>query len=332
MVTAAALQINTPARYGAAMPQPATLIRDTARGIVARNDSPDLDLTHAINPYRGCELGCVYCAARPAHTYLGFSPGSDFETKIVYKPDAAAMLEREIAKFGYVCEPIVLGSNTDPYQPLERTLSLSRALLKILERFNHPVCIVTKSALVLRDLDILARMAANNLVRVYISITTLDPTLALAMEPRAASPARRLAVIASLAQAGIPAGVLASPMIPGLNDAEVEQILAQAAAAGATSAGSLLLRLPHEIGQLFTDWLNQHMPDRAGHILGLIRQSRIGRLNDSTSTGGPQADLLAQRFTRTAGQLGLDIGKPVLNTALFHVPREVKVVEQMALF
>jgi DNA repair photolyase len=333
MVTAAALQINTQARYSAAIPQYATLSRDTARGIIARNDSPDLDFPHAINPYRGCEVGCVYCFARPAHTYLGFSPGSDFETRIVFKPEAASMLEKELSKPGYVCEPIVLGSNTDPYQPVERTLSLTRALLKVLERFNHPVCIVTKSALVLRDIDILTRMAASNLVRVYVSITTLDPALALAMEPRAASPARRLAVIAALTQAGVPSGVLATPMIPGLNDAELEQILAQSAAAGAASAGSLLLRLPHEIGQLFTDWLNEHIPDRAGHILGLIRQSRIGRVNDSSTSGGPQADLLARRFMRAAGQLGLDIGTPVLNTALFSAPRvEEKIVEQMALF
>ena len=265
----------------AALPR-TTLLRDATRTIIARNDSPDIAFDRSINPYRGCEHGCIYCFARPTHAYLGFSPGIDFETKIVFKPEAARLLEKELSRPGYRPEPIVLGSNTDPYQPVERTLSLTRSILEVLERFNHPVSIVTKSAGVLRDADILGRLAAKNLARVYLSITTLNPALARAMEPRAASPARRLAAIGGLAAAGVPAGVLASPMIPGLNDAELESILEAAARAGAGSAGALLLRLPHELGALFTDWLNQYLPDRAAHVLSLIRQSRAGRLNDSS--------------------------------------------------
>jgi DNA repair photolyase len=315
-------------------PPQTTLMRDATRSIIARNDSPDLSFDRSINPYRGCEHGCIYCFARPTHAYLGLSPGLDFETKIVFKPEAATLLEKELSKPGYIPQPIVLGSNTDPYQPVERTLKITRALLEVLERFNHPVCIITKSALVLRDADILARMAAKNLVTVYFSITTLNSSLAMAMEPRAASPSRRLAAITALNQAGIPTGVLATPMIPGLNDAELEQILSAAAAAGATHAGSLLLRLPHEIGQLFTDWLNRHMPDRAGQILSLIRQSRIGQINDSNPgiTNNPIADRLAQRFTAAAKQSGLDTGKPNLSTDLFAAPFVVKSVAQMALF
>ncbi len=339
MVTAAALQINSPTRHGMALkphapaPQPA-LVRDSTRSIISRNDSPDIPFSHSINPYRGCEIGCVYCFARPTHLYLGFSPGSDFENKIIFKPEAAQILEKEFLKPNYRCEPLILGSNTDPYQPVERTLNLTRALLEVLERFNHPVCIITKSALVLRDADILARLAAKNLVQVYLSITTLHPSLALAMEPRAASPSRRLAAIARLAELGIPTGVLATPMIPGLNDAELDQILTAAAAAGATHAGALLLRLPHGIGQLFTDWLNQHMPDRASHILSLIRQSRAGQINDSNpaATSNPIADRLAQNFTATAQRLGLESGKPNLETTRFAAPRVVKSLAQMALF
>jgi len=318
-------------------PPRTTLIRDASRSIIARNDSPDLGFDRSINPYRGCEHGCIYCFARPTHAYLGYSPGLDFETKIVFKPEAARLLEKELSKPGYRAEPIVLGSNTDPYQPVERTLSLTRAILEVLERFNHPVSIVTKSAGVQRDADILGRMAAKNLARVYLSITTLNPALARAMEPRAASPARRLAAITGLRAAGIPAGVLASPMIPGLNDAELESILDAAAKAGATSAGSLLLRLPHELGALFTEWLNTHIPDRAAHVLSLIRQSRAGRLNDSNfhdrfSGSGPFADLLGKRFARAARQLGLNAEKPPLDTSLFAVPATRRAEAQLSLF
>ena len=213
-------------------PLPTTLMRDAARSALSWNDSPDIGFDRAVNPYRGCEHGCVYCYARPSHAYLGHSPGLDFETKLHFKPDVAGLLERELRRPGYVARPIALGSNTDPYQPVERTLRLTRAVLEVLDRFNHPVTIVTKSAGVLRDLDILQPMARRGLVRVYLSITTLDPDLARRMEPRAPSPARRLAAIAALTRAGVPAGVMAAPMIPALNDAEMERILESASRVG----------------------------------------------------------------------------------------------------
>ncbi len=319
-------------------PAPQTaLMRDATRSIIARNDSPDLSFDRSINPYRGCEHGCIYCFARPTHAYLGLSPGLDFETKIVFKPEAATLLEKELSKPGYLPQPIVLGSNTDPYQPVERTLKITRALLEVLERFNHPVIIVTKSAGVVRDADILLRMAAKNLVRVFISITTLDPTLARAMEPRAASPARRLAAIAALKEFNVPVGVFASPMIPGLNDAELERILESAAEAGAGTASSILLRLPHELGDLFTNWLNTHVPDRAKHVLSLIRQVRGGSLNDSKfharfAGSGPYADLLTRRFMRAAKQFGLSTEKLALDTVWFAVPNRREKAAQLSLF
>jgi DNA repair photolyase len=318
-------------------PPQTTLMRDATRSILSRNDSPDLGFDRSINPYRGCEHGCIYCFARPTHAYLGLSPGLDFETKIVFKPEAAALLEKELGKPGYSAQPIVLGSNTDPYQPVERTLKITRAILEVLEKFKHPVVIVTKSAGVLRDADILGRMAKLNLVRVYLSITTLDASLARAMEPRAASPARRLAAISGLTQANIPTGVLAAPMIPGLNDAELEHILEAASRAGAISAGSTLLRLPHELGELFTDWLNVHMPGRASHVLSLIRQIRGGNLNDPNfhsrfKGSGPYADLIRSRFNRAAKQFGLSTQKFALDTSKFAAPDARKEVKQLSLF
>jgi DNA repair photolyase len=304
---------------------PTTLIRDATRRIITRNDSPDLGFETSVNPYRGCEHGCIYCFARPSHAYLGFSAGLDFETKIVFKPDAAKLLEKELSRPGYKPGVIVLGSNTDPYQPVERTLALTRGILEVLERFGNPVGIVTKSAGVARDKDILTRMAAQGLAKVHISITTLDPVLARAMEPRASSPARRLAAVAELAQAGIPVGVMAAPMIPGLNDAELEAILAAAAAAGAANAHMTLLRLPHELGALFTDWLQTHLPERAAHVLSLIRQTRAGRLNDSQfhsrfQGSGPYGALLTQRFVKAARRLGLDKPGRSLELSRFRVP------------
>ena len=290
-------------------PLPTVLTPDRSRTAISWNDSPDLGFDRAVNPYRGCEHGCVYCYARPSHAYLGFSPGLEFETQIVFKPDVAALLERELSKPGYVPKPMTLGSNTDPYQPVDRTLRLTRAVLEVLERFGHPVSIVTKSAGVLRDLDILARMARRGLVRVWLSVTTLDPALARRMEPRAASPARRLQAIEALSQAGIPAGVLAAPMVPGLNDMELERILQAGRARGAQHAGYVLLRLPHELRDIFANWLHQHMPDRARRVLALIRETRAGALNDSrfgqrfTGTG-PYSDLLAQRFEQAWRKLG----------------------------
>lgn len=292
-------------------PLPTVLLKDHAKSAMAWNNSPDIGFDRSINPYRGCEHGCVYCYARPTHAYLGHSPGLDFETQLYFKPDLPALLEKELRKPGYVPRPVALGANTDPYQPVERTLSLTRQVLEVLERFGHPVTVVTKSAGVLRDLDILQRLARRNLVHVCLSVTTLDPALARRMEPRAAAPARRLAAIQALAQAGVPVGVLAAPMIPGLNDAELERILGACAAAGATRAGYVLLRLPLEIAGLFEDWLHAHLPDRAARVLALVRQTRGGNLYDSRfgkrqSGNGPYADMLASRFRVAVERLGMN--------------------------
>jgi DNA repair photolyase len=314
-------------------PLPTVLVRDASRSAISWNDSPDLGFDRAVNPYRGCEHGCVYCYARPSHAYLGYSPGLEFETQIVFKPDVAALLERELRKPGYVARPMVLGSNTDPYQPVDRTLRLTRAVLEVLERFGHPVSIVTKSAGVLRDLDILRRMAARGLVRVWLSVTTLDAGLARRMEPRAAAPSRRLAAIQVLAEAGVPAGVLAAPMIPGLNDMELEGILRAARRHGAQHAGYVLLRLPHELRDLFTAWLHEHVPDRARRVLALVRQTRAGELNDSEfgrrfSGTGDYAGLLGQRFTRAMRQLGFE-GRDGLDCTQFRLPAQAG--EQLSL-
>ena len=305
-------------------PLPTTLTRDSSKTAISWNGSPDIGFDRAVNPYRGCEHGCVYCYARPSHAYLGYSPGLEFETQIVFKPDVAALLERELSKPGYVARPMALGSNTDPYQPVERTLRLTRAVLEVLDRFSHPVSIVTKSAGVLRDLDILQRMAARGLVRVWLSVTTLDSGLARRMEPRAASPSRRLQTVAALAGAGVPAGVLAAPMIPGLNDMEMESILTAARRHDATHAGYVLLRLPLELREVFTTWLQEHVPDRARRILTLIRETRAGELNDSRfhhrfSGGGPYADLLAQRFQHSQKKLGF-LGRESLDATQFSRP------------
>ncbi len=305
-----------------APPLATTLIRDASRSAISWNKSPDLGFDRAVNPYRGCEHGCIYCFARPSHAYLGFSPGLDFESKLTFKPEIAALLERELKRPGYAARPIVLGSNTDPYQPVERRLKLTRAILEVMVRFSHPVAIVSKSAGMLRDLDLLTALAEKRLVRVHLSITTLDPGLARAMEPRAATPARRLDAIAALARAGIPVGVLAAPMIPGLNDAELERILAAAAAAGAKHAGYTLLRLPHELRELFEAWLAAHRPERARHVLDLIRETRGGGLNDSQfhrrfRGGGAYADLLAQRFATAARKYGLLERRAELDSTLF---------------
>jgi DNA repair photolyase len=318
-------------------PLPTTLTRDASRTVIAWNTSPDIGFDRAVNPYRGCEHGCVYCYARPSHAYLGYSPGLDFETRLTFKPDVAALLDKELRKPGYKPMPIALGSNTDPYQPVERTLKLTRSVLEVLERFGHPLSIVTKSAGVLRDIDILQRLAGRGLVRVWLSVTTLDNTLARRMEPRAATPERRLAAVAALSQAGIPTGVLAAPMIPGLNDAELEKILERSARAGARHAGYVLLRLPHELRQMFEEWLGTHYPDRARHVLNLIRETRGGALNDSRFHDrfvgqGPYADLLAKRFERAARQLGLQ-ERTQLETRHFAAPRLGAAQEpQLALF
>lgn len=314
-----------------------SLIRESTRRIITRNDSPDIAFKSSINPYRGCEHGCIYCFARPSHAYLGYSAGLDFETKIIFKPEAARLLEKELSHPNYKPEVIVLGSNTDPYQPAERSLGLTRSLLEVLERFHHPVGIITKSAAVLRDTDILSCLSAKGLVRVHISITTLNPALARAMEPRASAPRQRLAAISALAQAGVPVGVMASPLIPGLNDPELETILEQAAQAGATSAAAILLRLPYELSSLFTDWLQQFMPERATHILSLIRQTRAGALNNAEfhnrfQGSGPYASLLMQRFQKTVKRLGLSTAEIPLNLTQFRVPGRISAGSQMSLF
>jgi DNA repair photolyase len=294
----------------AAPTAPATMLSpDTTRTIIARNDSPDIGFDRSINPYRGCEHGCIYCYARPSHAYLGLSPGLDFESRIFYKPRAAELLAAELRKKGYSCRPIALGSNTDPYQPAERRLGLTRAILEVLRDFCHPVTIVTKSALIQRDLDILGAMAKDGLACAAVSVTTLDRTLARKMEPRAATPARRLETIAALAAAGVPTGVLAAPMIPALNDHEIEAILERARAAGATSAGYTLLRLPHELKELFREWLETHVPARADRVLLLVSQTHGGKLYDgrwsARMTGsGPYAEMLRQRFARACRRLG----------------------------
>lgn len=302
-----------------------TVSRDATRTIITRNTSPDLGFDRSINPYRGCEHGCSYCYARPTHAYLGLSPGLDFETRILAKPDAAALLEKELRKPGYRPKPLALGTNTDPYQPAERGLGITRAILEVLAAHDHPVTIVTKSALVARDGDILAPMAARNLARVAISVTTLDRKLARAMEPRAATPERRLETIRMLSAEGIPVAVMAAPIIPGLNDHEIESILEAAAEAGALQAGHVLLRLPLELKNLFREWLDTAVPERAARVMSLVRQTRNGRDYDpdwrSRQTGtGPVAELIGRRARTAARRLGLDKRLPPLDTTRFHLP------------
>jgi DNA repair photolyase len=313
-----------------------TLSVDATRTIIARNDSPDIGFDRSINPYRGCEHGCVYCYARPSHAYLGLSPGLDFETRIFYKPQAAALLAAELRKKGYACRPIALGSNTDPYQPAERRLGITRGILEVLRDFRHPVTIVSKSALIQRDVDILADMARERLAVVTISVTTLDRELARQMEPRAATPERRLETIAALAAAGVPTGVLSAPMIPALNDSEMEDILARAYEAGARVAGYTLLRLPLELKGLFKEWLEAHAPNKAAHVLSLVAQCHGGRIYDSTwskrmTGGGPYAAMLAARFDRACRRLGYKArSTDALDNTRFRPPPQKG--DQLALF
>jgi len=308
---------------------------DATRKIIARNDSPDLSFDRSINPYRGCEHGCVYCYARPTHSYLGLSPGLDFESKLFMKPNAPELLERELSAPNYEPKIIAIGTNTDPYQPIERRYAIMRRILEVLERAGHPVGIVTKSALVLRDLDILARMAKRNLVKVAISVTTLDPKLARTMEPRAATPPRRLDALRQLAAAGVPASALVAPVIPALNDAEIERILEAIAATGVRHAGYVLLRLPLELRDLFREWLNENYPDRAQHVFKLIRDTRGGKDYDSTfgkrMTGsGPIAWMIGRRFEVACERLGFNLTSVKTTTEHFRPPRPAS--EQLDLF
>jgi DNA repair photolyase len=307
-------------------PPPRTQVTpDDSRSVIVRNTSPDLGFDRSINPYRGCEHGCVYCYARPTHAYLGLSPGLDFETKVLAKFDAANLLERELAKTGYECQPIALGTNTDPYQPVERRLRITRGVLEVLARCRHPLTIVTKSAAVVRDLDLLVPMAREDLARVAISVTSLDRELARRLEPRAAAPHRRLQAIRQLSEAGVPTTVMVAPIIPALTDHEIERILEAAAAAGATSAGYVLLRLPHEVKELFAGWLAAHAPERAHHVLSLVRQCRGGKLYDATfgrrmRGEGPYAQLIERRFAAAKRRFGLAGTTRPLRTDLFAPP------------
>jgi DNA repair photolyase len=298
---------------------------DATRKIITRNDSPDIGFDRSINPYRGCEHGCVYCFARPTHAFLGMSPGLDFESKLLVKPEAAELLERELAAPGYQPKVIAIGTNTDPYQPIERRYQVMRRILEVLERAGHPVGIVTKSALVARDIDILARMADRKLAKVALSVTTLDPQLARTMEPRAATPARRLETLRLLSQAGIPTTVMVAPVIPALNDMEMERILDAAQAAGVKEAGYVLLRLPLEVRDLFREWLMANYPDRYRHVMKLIRDMRAGKDYDSTwgtrQTGtGPYAWMIGRRFEVASEKLGLNRERTNLTTKHFTKP------------
>jgi len=301
------------------------VIADASRTIITRNQSPDISFDRSINPYRGCEHGCIYCYARPSHAWLGMSPGADFESRLFAKPNAAALLAKELAAPGYVPQTIAMGTNTDPYQPIEKKLRITRAILEVLRDFRHPVGIVTKSALVLRDADILGEMAEMGLARVALSVTTLDRKLARAMEPRAATPARRLETIKELSGAGIPASVMFAPVIPALNDDELESVLAAAKAAGARSAGYVLLRLPLEIKELFREWLEVNRPDSARHVMSLIRQMRGGKEYDAQwhtrmRGTGPYAQMIARRFAMAVKRLELNVPGKSLRTDLFRRP------------
>ena len=298
---------------------------DSSRSVLVSNESPDLPFDRSVNPYRGCEHGCVYCFARPTHAYLGLSPGLDFETRLFSKPDAAALLESALGKPGYVCQPLALGVNTDAYQPVERKLEITRSVLELLQRLRHPVAIVTKSALVERDVDILREMAQDHLVSVNISVTTLDAELARKMEPRAAAPQRRLQTIRALAEAGIPVSVLVAPVIPVLTDAELDSILGAARDAGAQSAGYILLRLPLEVSELFRQWLQTHYPLKAEHVMTRVRDTRGGKDYDSRFGArmrgtGAFADMIAQRFALACKKLDLKPRERSLNCAAFRVP------------
>ncbi|MDC8783699.1 PA0069 family radical SAM protein [Roseateles koreensis] len=307
------------------LPPKTEIIEEQARSILTANNSPDIPFDQSINPYRGCEHGCVYCFARPTHSYLNMSPGLDFETRIVAKVNAAELLSATFAKAGYQARQICLGAATDAYQPVERRLRITRGLIEVLHAHAHPFSVVTKSAGIERDLDLIGPMAQGRLVSVYVSVTTLDAGLARRLEPRAASPQRRLALIKTLAQAGVPVGVSVSPLIPFLNEPELEQILEAAAHAGARSAFSIALRLPWEVNPLFQDWLAQHVPERAARIMARLRDMRGGRENDARfgkrMTGeGLWAELTRQRLHKCCARLGLNRERFVLETGQFRRP------------
>ena len=305
---------------------PTTLEPDAARAVITSNDSPDIPFEQSINPYRGCACGCVYCYARPSHAYMGLSPGLDFETRLFYKADAAAVLQKQLARAGYVCKPIMLGANTDPYQPVERNMKVTRSILEVLLQTRHPVSVITKSSLVLRDLDLLSALARQGLISVAVSVTSLDADLKRALEPRAAAPLARLRMLRELHATGIPTMAMVAPVIPALNDHEIEAILEACVEAGVRRAAYVLLRLPYEIKDLFREWLAEHYPQRAAHVMSLIRDMRGGRDNDPAfgtrmRGTGPYAELLRNRFHMACRRLGMNTGpRLVLNTTLFTPP------------
>ena len=312
-----------------------SLTPERARTIISRNDSPDVGFDRSINPYRGCEHGCIYCYARPAHAYMGLSPGLDFESKLFFKPEAARLLTRELARPSYTAGPIHIGGNTDPYQPAERRLHVTRSILEVLQAASHPFSVITKSALIARDLDILGPMGAARLAKVAVSITTLDRKLARVMEPRAATPERRLWAVEALSKSGVNVSVMFAPVIPGLNDHELEGVLERAARAGATGAGYVVLRLPREIKDLFQEWLEQSTPDRARRVMSLVRQMRGGRDYDPAwrtrmKGEGPIADMLAKRFAIAKRRFGLD--RPSIAFDLTRFRRPGQSVDQPDLF
>ena len=301
-----------------------TLHRDPSRRVISLNNSPDVPFDRSINPYKGCEHGCIYCYARPTHAYLDLSPGLDFETQIFYKPDAASLLQKELARSGYQCKPIGLGTNTDPWQQAERKLGITRDILQVLRRFNHPVTIVTKSTGIERDIDILEDLARKNLVMVNISICTLDEELSRKMEPRAASPKSKLRTIERLSHAGIPVGVIVGPVIPVLNDSEIESILDQSANMGAQYSHYIMLRLPLEVAPLFSNWLEDHYPLKKDHVLNRIRDVRGGKINQGEFRHrmrgtGVFADIIEKRFNR-AWRSANYMAEPVLDCSLFANP------------
>lgn len=303
--------------------------------IITRNQSPDISFDRSINPYRGCEHGCSYCFARPSHAYMGLSPGQDFESRLFAKPDAAALLEQELADPKYVPKVIALGTNTDPYQPIEKNWRITRSILEVMERTSHPVGIVTKSAMVLRDIDILSRMAEKGLVKVAISVTTMDAKLARSMEPRAASPAKRLETLQALHDAGIPTTMMVAPIIPALNDSEVERILEAGKAVGVDQAGYVMLRLPLEVRDIFRQWLLTNYPDRYRHVMSLVKSMRDGKDYDAAwgqrmRGSGPYAWMIGRRFEKACTRLKIGIKRSELRTDLFEPP--AKKNAQLSLF
>lgn len=318
-------------------PLETTVTDERARSIIATNESPDIPFDRSINPYRGCEHGCIYCYARQTHAYLELSPGLDFETRLFAKRNAAELLKEELAKPAYRPQPIAFGTNTDAYQPIERRYRIMRELVEVLAACDHPLTVVTKSALVERDLDLLAPMAAKNLVKVFVSVNTLDHALARRLEPRAASPRRRIATLKALAAAGVPCGVMVAPMIPGLTDKSIEEVLEAAAAAGATAAGYIMMRLPFEVKPLFKEWLAENYPLRAEHVMSMVRDVRGGRENDPNfktrmTGGGNYAALVAKRFEVACRRLGLNEerrGQEALDCSKFRPPEAGR---QMRLF